>query len=43
MVLGEVEGPRLAQERGMDALFVLRDGDELTEISIVGGTLQAQA
>ncbi|MFS2156751.1 FAD:protein FMN transferase [Pseudomonas sp. Pseusp122] len=43
MVLGEIEGPRLAQERGMDALFVVRDGGELKEISIVGGTLQAQA
>ena len=42
MVLGEVEGPRLAQERGMDALFVLREGDQLREISIVGGILQAQ-
>lgn len=42
MVLGETEGPRLAQERGMDALFVLRDGEQLNEISIVGGQLQAQ-
>ena len=42
MVLGEVEGPRLAQERGMDALFVLRDGEQFKEISIVGGQLQAQ-
>lgn len=43
MVLGEIEGPRLAQERGMDALFVVRNGEELKEISIVGGKLQAQA
>ncbi|QQZ44176.1 FAD:protein FMN transferase [Pseudomonas sp. SK3(2021)] len=42
LVLGEVEGPRLAQERGMDALFVIRDGARLREVSIVGGQLQAQ-
>ncbi|WP_246883113.1 FAD:protein FMN transferase [Pseudomonas sp. Tri1] len=42
MVLGETHGPRLAQERGMDALFVVRDGSQLKEISIVGGQLQAQ-
>ncbi|WP_426140055.1 FAD:protein FMN transferase [Pseudomonas sp. DWP3-1-2] len=41
MVLGETEGPRLAQERGMDALFVVRNGDQLNELSIVGGQLQA--
>lgn len=42
MVLGETEGLRLAQERAMDALFVLRDGEQFKEISIVGGRLQAQ-
>ncbi len=42
MVLGETQGPRLAQERGMDALFVMRDGLQLKEISIVGGQLQPQ-
>lgn len=42
MVLGEIEGPRVAQEHGMDALFVLRDGEQLKEISIVGGQFQAQ-
>lgn len=42
MVLGETGGPRLAQERGMDALFVLREGEQFKEISIVGGQLQAQ-
>lgn len=42
MVLGETEGPRLAQERCMDALFVLRSGQQLEEILIVGGQLQAQ-
>lgn len=41
LVLGEVEGPRLAQERGMDALFVIRDAGQLREVSIVGGQLQA--
>ncbi len=41
MVLGDVAGPRLAQERGMDALFVLRDGGRFKEIAIVGGQLQA--
>ena len=43
LVLGEIEGPRLAQARGMDALFVVRDGEQLKEISIVGGKQQAQA
>lgn len=42
MVLGEIEGPRLAQERGMDALFVVREGEQFKEISIVGGKLQVQ-
>lgn len=41
LVLGEIEGPRLAQERGMDALFVLHDGEQFKEISIVGGQLLA--
>ncbi len=41
LVLGDIEGPRLAQERGMDALFVLHDGQQFKEISIVGGQLQA--
>ena len=42
MVLGETQGPRLAQERGMDALFVVRDGLQFKEISIVGGQLRPQ-
>lgn len=42
MVLGEIAGPELAQERGMDALFVLHDGEQFREISIVAGRLQAQ-
>lgn len=33
LVLGEVDGVRLARQRGMDALFVLRDGDRLAEIA----------
>lgn len=37
LVLGEVEGPALARARGMDALFVLRDGDRLREVLILGG------
>jgi len=39
MVLGETEGTRLAQERGMDALFVVRKGARLEEIFIVGGEI----
>jgi thiamine biosynthesis lipoprotein len=37
LVLGEDDGVKLARERGMDALFVLRDGDRLQEVLIVGG------
>ncbi len=37
MVLGENEGPRLAQERGMDALFVLRDGQDFKQIYVSAG------
>jgi thiamine biosynthesis lipoprotein len=33
LVLGEDDGVKLAQEWGMDALFVLRDGDRLAEIA----------
>ena len=40
--MNPAQGPRLAQERGMDALFVLREGEQFKEISIVGGQLQAQ-
>ncbi|MES2756240.1 MAG: FAD:protein FMN transferase [Pseudomonadota bacterium] len=39
LVLGEDEGPALARARGMDALFVLRDGDRLEEVLILGGRL----
>ncbi|APC18441.1 thiamine biosynthesis protein ApbE [Pseudomonas frederiksbergensis] len=42
MVLGETAGPELAQERGMDALFVVHDGEQFREISVVAGCLQAQ-
>lgn len=37
LVLGETAGIELAQKRGMDALFVLRDGEGFEEISIIGG------
>lgn len=37
LVLGERDGPALARERGMDALFVLRDGARLQEVLIIGG------
>ncbi|MEO5606933.1 MAG: FAD:protein FMN transferase [Polaromonas sp.] len=42
LVLGETDGVALAQKRGMDALFVLRDGDGdgFEEISLVGGQRQ---
>ena len=39
MVLGEVDGPALAAQRGIDALFMVRDGDELREIGV--GAFQA--
>ena len=39
MVLGETEGVRLARERRMDALFVVRDGERLEEILLAGGEL----
>ncbi|WP_300656279.1 FAD:protein FMN transferase, partial [Pseudomonas sp.] len=41
LVLGEVAGPELAQARGMDALFVVRDGQGFRQLSIVDGQLQA--
>jgi thiamine biosynthesis lipoprotein len=41
LVLGEHGGIGLARKRGMDALFVLRDGDRLEEIWIAGGQLCA--
>lgn len=40
MVLGEQEGPRLAQASGMDAVFVVRDGEHFKEIAIVAGQRQ---
>ncbi|MGB4859815.1 MAG: FAD:protein FMN transferase [Dokdonella sp.] len=40
LVLGETAGMELAQKRGMDALFVLRDGDDFQQISIVDGQRQ---
>ncbi|MDA7088291.1 FAD:protein FMN transferase [Pseudomonas sp. SA3-5] len=41
LVLGEVAGPELAQARGMDALFVVRDGQGFRQLSIVAGQLEA--
>ena len=40
LVLGETAGVELAQARGMDALFVVRDGDDFQQISIVEGERQ---
>ncbi|MEN1929457.1 FAD:protein FMN transferase [Luteimonas sp. MJ250] len=40
LVLGDVTGVELAQKRGMDVLFVLRDGDGFREVSIVDGQRQ---
>lgn len=42
LVLGETAGVELAQKRRMDALFVLRDGDDFQQISIVDGQRQLQ-
>ena len=41
LVLSETDGVALAQKRGMDALFVLHNGDGFEEISLVGGQRQA--
>ena len=41
LVLGETDGVALAQKRGMDALFVLHNGDGFEEISLVNGQRQA--
>jgi thiamine biosynthesis lipoprotein len=34
LVLGETQGVKLAQERGMDALFVLREGDGFRQVPV---------
>lgn len=39
LVLGETDGVALAKEKGMDALFVLREGGQLREVLVVGGLL----
>ncbi|PIL42026.1 thiamine biosynthesis protein ApbE [Massilia eurypsychrophila] len=39
LVLGERDGLALARQRGMDALFVLRQGEQLQEILVIGGKL----
>lgn len=40
MVAGPKVGPALAQMRGMDALFVLREGDDFRELAYVKGQMQ---
>ncbi len=40
LVMGEDAGVALAQDRRMDALFVLRDGDQLQEVWIMDGNRQ---
>lgn len=40
LVLGEDAGVSLARYRGMNALFVLRDGDRLQEVWIRDGSRQ---
>lgn len=42
MVAGEDAGPALARERGLDALFVLRDGIEIRQLA-VGAVFGAEA
>lgn len=39
MVLGEQDGVALAREKGIDALFVLREGDQLREVVVAGRLL----
>lgn len=41
LVAGERDGVKLARERGMDALFTVRDGERLEEIWIAGGRASA--
>ena len=41
LVLGEDDGVELAQQRGMDAVFVLRDGEQFRQISIAAGQLDS--
>ncbi|EGF31554.1 Thiamin biosynthesis lipoprotein ApbE [Oxalobacteraceae bacterium IMCC9480] len=43
LVLGEEAGVALAQKRGMDAYFVLREGAGFDEIAIVDGQLQTES
>jgi thiamine biosynthesis lipoprotein len=37
LVLGETDGPRVAREQRIDALFVLRDRERLQEVLVLGG------
>ena len=41
LVAGPETGPSLAASRGMDALFVLREGNEFREVSVIAGQLQS--
>jgi thiamine biosynthesis lipoprotein len=41
LVLGEEDGVSLACERGMDALFTVRDGERLREIWVAGGRVHS--
>jgi thiamine biosynthesis lipoprotein len=43
LVLGEKAGRELAQERGMDALFVLHEGDSFRQIWVTEGQLICEA
>ena len=43
LVLGEKEGVELARERGMEALFVLHDGDGFLELSVSAGGGEEQS
>jgi thiamine biosynthesis lipoprotein len=40
LVLGEQDGVALAREKGVDAIFVVREGDQLREILVPGRLLQ---
>ncbi|WP_244507239.1 FAD:protein FMN transferase [Pseudomonas panipatensis] len=41
MVLGPEQGPALACQRGMDALFLLRDGEQIRQLWILDGQPQS--
>lgn len=41
LVAGEVDGPRLAQAQGLQALFVVREGDGFREMLVTGDSSRA--